>query len=72
MQAAELSGQFDIQFFRPEKEQNVAFAKGEAWLETRLWENLQWMECESVLRNITTNACEGIKERVLLLRNLNA
>jgi hypothetical protein len=72
MQADELKGQFDIQFFHPKEEQNVAFAKGEAWLETRLWENLQWIECESVLRNLTTNACEGIKKRVLSLRKLNA
>jgi hypothetical protein len=64
MQAEELAGQFDIHFFRPDKEQNVHFRKGEQWLETRLWENLKWVECQSILRNYTSNACEGVTKRV--------
>jgi hypothetical protein len=64
----ELRGQFDIQFFQPEEKQNAAYAMGAVWLETRLWENLQWIECESIMRDLGATACEGITRRVLSLR----
>lgn len=65
---AELRGLFDLQFFQPEKEQNVSYAMGAVWLETRLWENLQWIECESMMRDLGASACEGITRRVVELR----
>jgi hypothetical protein len=64
MQAEELAGQYDVQFFKPDQSQNANFAMGEEWLETRLWENIQWIECESILREPSTDACQGVKARV--------
>jgi hypothetical protein len=64
MQAEELAGQYDVQFFKPDQSQNANFAMGEEWLETRLWENIQWIECESILRESSTDACQGVKARV--------
>lgn len=67
----ELRGQYELQFFRPKEEQNVTFAKGEDWLETHLWENIQWIECESILKNLTVGVCEGVKKRVFALHAAN-
>jgi hypothetical protein len=64
MQAEELAGQYDVQFFKPDQSQNANFALGEEWLEARLWENIQWIECESILRKPSTDACQGVKARV--------
>jgi hypothetical protein len=64
MQNDELAGQFDLVFFHPDKDQNILFAKGEDWLETRFWENLRWIECESIIRDLTTSACDGITMRL--------
>jgi hypothetical protein len=68
MQAEELAGQYDVQFFKPDKSQNAHFAIGEDWLEARLWENIQWIECESILRELSTDACQGVKARVESMR----
>jgi hypothetical protein len=67
MQNEELQGQFNLLFFHPNADQRVTFAQGDDWLETRLWESLQWIECESILRNFTTNACEGISRRLAVM-----
>lgn len=63
-QAAELEGQFDLLFFHPDASKNINFKHGETWLETKLWEHLQWIECESVLKMPQTTACEGVKTRL--------
>ena len=44
---------------------------GALWLETNLWENLQWLECESILKDLTTSVCEGVKNRVISLIGTN-
>lgn len=67
----ELRGNYDLQFFLPKEEQKVAFAKGRVWLETHLWENIQWIECESILRDLSVGVCEGVKKRVLALHAAN-
>jgi len=67
MQSGELQGQFDILFFQPDKDQKAIFAKGDHWLETQLYENLKWIECDSILRDLTTNVCDGMKLRLAVM-----
>ena len=69
LQAEELAGQFDIQFFHPDPDQNIHFRKGEQWLETQLWKNLKWVECQSILRNYASYTCDGVTKRVASMEN---
>jgi len=61
----ELYGDWDLVFFHPQPDQNVKFRKGEQWLERKMWENLRWVECDSIMRNETSAACHEVSLRVL-------
>lgn len=61
----DVKGQFDLLFFTPDDDQDVVFTFGAEALESALWENLAWVECESVLKDDKSDVtCNGVRDRV--------